>query len=376
MRADLSSLGMLFNQDELDRLGLAARGLAQVADLTDVDIAEARESKRLATEADARTAPLHALLDFWRALRWRLPGWPVADARKLGQLGQPADAPIRAALAELFSPGRNLVALLHQGTLSGNDPGVAEANALMAECRALARREDFFHWWTAFPTVFAADGSGGFDVVLGNPPWDRIKLQQVEWFAEREPDIANQPRAADRKRLITALEKKKSPLWADYQTAVQRAEAQARVLAKSGDFPLLGGGDVNLYSLFVERALSLVRPDGLVALLTPSGIAADKGAAAFFKSISATGRLGALFDFENKKVFFADVHASFKFCTLVFGGPERQFAQTRCAFYLHSLAELDAGQSLLVLSKDDFQLVNPNTGAAPIYRSRRDADIT
>ena len=376
VRADLSSLGMLFNQDGLDRLGLAARGLAQVADLTDVDIAEARESKRLATEADARTAPLHALLDFWRALRWRLPGWPVADARKLGKLGSADDKAIRDALAELFSPGRNLVALLHQGTLSGNDAGVAEANALMAECRALARREDFFHWWTAFPTVFAADGRGGFDVVLGNPPWDRIKLQQVEWFAEREPDIANQPRAADRKRLITALEKKKSPLWADYQTAVQRAEAQARVLAKSGDFPLLGGGDVNLYSLFVERALSLVRPDGLVALLTPSGIAADKGAAEFFKSISATGRLGALFDFENKKVFFADVHASFKFCTLVFGGPERQFAQTRCAFYLHSLAELDAGQSLLVLSKDDFQLVNPNTGAAPIFRSRRDADIT
>ena len=373
VRADLSALGMLFNQSELDRLGSAARGLAQVADLTDVDIAEARESRRLATEADARTAPLHALLDLWRALRWLLPGWPVADVRKLGKLG---DEATRAALAELISPGRNLVELLHQGTLTGSGPGVTEANALMARCRELARREDFFHWWTAFPTVFAADGSGGFDVVLGNPPWDRIKLQQVEWFAEREPAIANQPRAADRKRLIAELEKKKSPLWADYQGAVQRAEANARVLAKSGDYPLLGGGDVNLYSLFVERAQGLVRPDGLVALLTPSGIAADKGAAPFFKSISATGRLGALFDFENKKVFFADVHASFKFCTLVFGGPERTFAQTRCAFYLHSLAQLDAGQGLLALTQADFALVNPNTGAAPIFRTRRDADLT
>ena len=376
VRADLSALGMLFNQSELDRLGSAARGLAQVADLTDVDIAEARESKRLATEADARTAPLHALLDFWRALRWLLPGWPVADARKLGKLGKLGEEADRRALAELISPGRNLVELLHQGQLTGSGPGVTEANALMARCRELARREDFFHWWTAFPTVFAADGSGGFDVVLGNPPWDRIKLQQVEWFAEREPAIANQARAADRKRLITELEKKKAPLWADYQTAVQRAEANARVLAKSGDYPLLGGGDVNLYSLFVERAQSLVRPDGLVALLTPSGIAADKGAAPFFKRISATGRLGALFDFENKKVFFADVHASFKFCTLVFGGPERAFAQTRCAFFLHSLAELDEGQGLLVLSQDDFALVNPNTGAAPIFRSRRDAELT
>ena len=377
VQAGLAALGMLFNQSELDRLGSAARGLAQVADLTDVDIAEARESKRLATEADARTAPLHALLDFWRALRWLLPGWPVADAGKLAKLvdSQQPEA-TRTGLAELISPGRNLVDLLERGTLAGSGPGVGAANALMARCRALARRETFFHWWTAFPTVFAADGSGGFDVVLGNPPWDRIKLQQVEWFAEREPTIANQPRAADRKRLIAELEKKGAPLWADYQQAVQRAEANARVLAKSGDYPLLGGGDVNLYSLFVERAQSLVRPGGLVALLTPSGIAADKGAAVFFKSLSSTGRLGALFDFENKKVFFADVHASFKFCVLVFGGPKRQFAETRCAFFLHSLAELDEGSGQLVLTVDDFNRVNPNTGAAPIFRSRRDADLT
>ena len=157
---------------------------------------------------------------------------------------------------------------------------------------------------------------------------------------------------------------------------MQRAEANARVLAKAGDFPLLGGGDVNLFSLFVERAQALVKPGGLVALLTPSGIAADKGAAEFFKSISATGRWGALFDFENKKVFFPDVHASFKFCTLVFGGAERQFEQARCAFFLHSLAELDRPDRTLALTREDFQLVNPNTGAAPIFRSRRDADLT
>jgi hypothetical protein len=139
---------------------------------------------------------------------------------------------------------------------------------------------------------------------------------------------------------------------------------------------LLGGGDVNLYSLFVERAQALAAPGGLVALLTPSGIAADKGAAEFFRRLSGTGRLGALFDFENRKVFFPDVHASFKFCTLVFGGLARRFKETRCAFYLHQLAELDDPARVLVLTAADFLRVNPNTGAAPIFRSRRDADIT
>ncbi len=396
----LSRLGMLFNQGELDRLSLAARDLSQVADLTDVDIAEARESKRLANEADARTAPLHALLDFWRAMRWLLPGWPAADARKLSKLG---DEKTRAALAELIAPGLKIVAVLAKGKLGDDEgggdgtaggttgskagaaaagvetagaPSRAAANALIRSAQSLARRESFFHWWTAFPTVFHQDGSGGFDAVIGNPPWDRIKLQEVEWFAEREPRIATQARAADRKRLITELQAKKAPLAADYQHAVERAEANARVLSKAGDYPLLGGGDVNLYSLFVERAQALVQPEGIVAILTPSGIAADKGAMKFFAEVSTTGRLGALYDFENKRVYFADVDSRFKFMSLVFGGTQRRFDATGCAFYLHSLDELDKPGRVLTLTKEDFALVNPNTGAAPVFRGARDAAIT
>ena len=103
------------------------------------------------------------------------------------------------------------------------------------------------------------------------------------------------------------------------------------MIRKSGDYPLLGGGDINLYSLFVERAMRLVKPDGFVGLLTPSGIYADKTAARFFESISTGGRLGGLFDFENKKIFFKEIHASFKFCALVFGGEERTFEEAECA---------------------------------------------
>ena len=373
VRAGLSALGMLFHQGVLDRLALAARGLGQVADLTDVDIAEARESKRLAEDANQSTAPLHALLDFWRALRWLLPGWPAAQARQLVKLG---DEGTRAGLAALIAPGLNLMDVLVQGKLDGNGPEVDHANALIARCRVLARRESFFHWWTAFPTVFAADGSGGFDVVLGNPPWDMLQMQEVEWFSERVAEIAMQARAADRKRLIAELPKSNPGVWADFQAASLRADQEQRVVRDSGDFPLLSEGRNNLYKLFVARAQSLVRADGLVALLTPSGIAADFGAAEFFRSLSTTGRLGALFDFENKKVFFADVDTRFKFSVLVFGGSRREFAQTKCAFYLNSLAELDNPDRVLTLTKQDFALVNPNTAAAPIFRSRRDADIT
>lgn len=390
----LQALGSLLLQSEFTRLAVAAKAIAQVADLTDVDIAEAQLSKQLAGQAAEQVAPLHAVLDFWRALRWLVPGWPVDKIAKLGKLLKAAKDepnPLLAGLVKLLDPSHNLVTVLGAGQLEGSDAATQAANALMAQARALAKRETFFHWWTSFPTVFGVGSRQGFDAIIGNPPWDRIKLQEVEWFAERSPAIAAQARAADRKRMIAALAHTNMKqtgvntppvvnLWAQYQEAGARAEANARVLGNgkqgSGDYPLLGGGDVNLYSLFVERAQALIAPHGLVALLTPSGIAGDKGAAEFFRSISSTGRLGALFDFENRKVFFPDVHASFKFCTLVFGGDQRTFAQTRCAFYLHHLDELDDPTRSLVLTAADFCAVNPNTSAAPIFRNRRDADIT
>lgn len=365
----LQALGLLFQQGELDRLAQAAASLSKVADLTDVDIAEVRLSRELAREADAQVAPLHALLDFWRALRWLLPGWPVDRNAQLQRLG---DEATRLGLAQLLDPQRNLAQVVAAGEL----PGADAANALLQRARALAARERFFHWWTAFPTVFAADGSGGFDVVVGNPPWDRIKLQEVEWFAERERSIAAQARAADRKRLIAELQKKRAPLWEQYSQAVARAEANARVLTKAGDYPLLGGGDVNLYSLFVERANALVAKSGIVALLTPSGIAADKGAMPFFGPLASAGRLGLLYDFENRKVFFPDVDSRFKFCAVIFGGSQRRFEASRCAFYLHAVDEADEPGRSLALDAADFALVNPNTGAAPIFRHESDARIT
>ena len=155
-----------------------------------------------------------------------------------------------------------------------------------------------------------------------------------------------------------------------------------RLVRASGHYPLLGGGDVNLYSLFVERAMSLAKPDGFVGLLTPSGIYADKTAANFFKSVSTSGRVAGLFDFENRRLgtdlppFFPDVDSRFKFCALVFGGEDRRFEQTRCGFFLPDARTINDPQRGFTLAPADFARVNPNTGTAPVFRTRRDADIT
>ena len=368
MLDELRAFGALFQLNELARIAVATASMNQIADLTDVDIAEVHQSRHLFEQIDAELAPLRKLLDFWQALRWL-----------------PANDPVRQRGWADLASGRfgDVIDVVHAGSVVTGDPASEQARTireLLRQTRELAGEEGFLSWAIAFPTVWrhldSGQPQGGFDAIIGNPPWDRMKLQEVEWFAARQPDIAHAVRAADRKRLIGQLEKTGDGLWLEYQQARNRAETAARLARDSGDYPLLSGGDVNLYALFVERAQSLVNDQGIVGLLTPSGIASDKGSSAFFKSIATTGRLAALLDFENRKGFFPDVDSRFKFCALVFGGVKRTFPETRCAFFLHAVAESDDPQRSFALSAEDFAAVNPNTGTAPIFRYRRDAEIT
>ncbi|MDG4553743.1 MAG: restriction endonuclease [Candidatus Competibacter sp.] len=365
---ELRAFGALFQTNELARIAVATASMNRIADLTDVDIAEVHQSRHLFEQIDAELAPLRKLLDFWQALRWL-----------------PANDPVRQRGWADLASGRfgDVIEVIDAGSVMAGDPASDEARtiqALLRQTRELAGQEGFLSWAIAFPTVWrhldSGQPRGGFDALIGNPPWDRMKLQEVEWFAARQPEIAHAVRAADRKRLIDQLEKAGDGLWLEYRQARNRAETAARIARDSGEYPLLSGGDVNLYALFVERAQSLVNDQGIVGLLTPSGIASDKGSSAFFQNIATAGRLAALLDFENRKVFFPDVHSRFKFCALVFGGAKRTFPETRCAFFLHAVAELDDPQRSFDLSAEDFAAVNPNTGTAPIFRQRRDAEIT
>ncbi len=190
----------------------------------------------------------------------------------------------------------------------------------VAQAEALASAQRFFHWPLEFPEVFA---DGGFDVVLGNPPWERIKLQEQEFFAARDPRVANAPTAAARKRLIENLKEHNPALWTAYQEALHGAESTSRFLRSSGAYPLTGRGDINTYSVFAERMRRLLRPGGRVGVIVPTGIATDDTNKFFFADLVERGELASLFDFENRKKLFPAVDSRMKFCLLTLRGAKR-----------------------------------------------------
>ncbi|MDE0406652.1 MAG: restriction endonuclease, partial [Alphaproteobacteria bacterium] len=363
-RAEAHGAGPLLNAPA-QAVAQAAHGVRAVEALADAELAEARQSAEQWADAEAKTRPLDRFLSVVHAFDW-------LNIR---------DSEDKAALHAFFD-GQfgDPLKIAQDATVPDPDaPEVERFAALLERARALAAEERFLNWQVSFPGVWehlANDRpDGGFDAVIGNPPWERMNIEEVEWLKVRRPELAHMPRAADREQAINKLREAGDSLPVAYDAARERTAIAARLVRKGGNYPLLSAGRINFYSLFVERAMALAKPDGMVGLLVPSDIASDMTAARFFRGVATEGRLKAFYDFENRKVFFPDVDSRFKFCVFV-ASPSPVGTATQYAVFLHDTAALADDDRRFPLTARDFARVNPNTGTAPIFRSRRDAELT
>lgn len=227
----------------------------------------------------------------------------------------------------------------------------------------------------AFPDIFSRPNPG-FDCVIGNPPWERMKLQEREFFDTVAPEIASAVSAARRRKKITQLEKTQPELYQRYLDAKAGAENTLNHVRTCGRFPLTAKGDINTYAAFAELAHNLVSPSGRAGILVPSGIATDHTTRDFFGKLTADQSLIGLYDFENRMKIFPDVDGRFKFSILIFGGSDTKWKSADFVFFAREMKELDDKNRHIELAPDDFQLLNPNTRTCPIFRSRRDSELT
>ncbi|MER8565941.1 N-6 DNA methylase [Mesorhizobium sp. M0924] len=254
---------------------------------------------------------------------------------------------------------------------------------LVGHAQDLAGKASAFHWPLEFPDIFER---GGFDCVLGNPPWERIKLLEQEFFAARDPEIAGAPNAAARERMIASLARaeqgtRERKLHEEFELASRTAEAVSAFVRtpqeEAGRFPLTGRGDVNTYALFAELFSTLAGPKGRAGVIVPTGIATDATTAPFFGALMSERRLFSLHDFQTGLGFFDRIgHARFKFCLLTIGragdGPE----SVDFSFFSRTIEEFADPQRHFRLTPQEIALINPNTLTAPVFRTGQDAELT
>ncbi|MEU0241867.1 DNA methyltransferase [Nocardiopsis sp. NPDC006198] len=274
------------------------------------------------------------------------------------------------------------------------DPaGAGASTAMNEEIANLRDQYRFFHWHLEFPDVFTVPESGaginsdtgwegGFDCVLGNPPWDKLDFEDKKYFSVVEPRIAEISGIARRARISEwVVEHPES--GRQYYRARRQVKSTFFFVNKSGLFPrcsegLKVGGVNSLQTdhLFMERFGFLAKKLGRYAAIVPTTVATSAGAQKLFGDLARRGAIRILYGFENGKGLFPSVDSRYQFCVISLVGIGLREPKTGLAFFLQGVEEIDSGGKFFELSSEDIRQINPNTRTLPVFQGARDAQIT
>ena len=283
--------------------------------------------------------------------------------------------------------GKLVEAAITHDTWRGIEKDLSAAGQVARKTvRELAKDYRFFHWHLAFPQVFGFSKSriedddttgwtGGFDCVLGNPPWERLKLEEKEWFSGRSQEVVSAKSAAARRKIIAGLAVSDPVLFVEFRNAKRFSEGGSQFARISGRYPLMSTGDINTYALFVETNSS-IRDRGnqaMVGCITPTGVATDRNTRAFFGTLLEQRSLVSFIDFENRKQIFPGVQGNMRFCLLTFGS--RSVASFRIAAQLNEPKQMGENERFYELTREDVKRINPNTMNCPMFTNKRHAAI-
>ena len=244
-------------------------------------------------------------------------------------------------------------------------------DAFKEEVNEVARANRFFHWCVEFPEVFA-DG-GGFDVMCGNPPWDKLQMEDEKWFVGKDDSIVNAANQAARNKKIEQLKETNSALYHEYVSARESVASQSKFIKSSGRFSLTNRGKIELSSLFAEVCTEFSKEAW--GLVIPTSIAFGDSTKYFFEKLVTENRLKSLFDFENREKLF-DIDSRYKFCLLTAGQQQDKPREVSGGFYLTRLDHLLDPNRIYKLETADFAKLNPNTKTCPVFRTSKDAALT
>ncbi len=243
-----------------------------------------------------------------------------------------------------------------------------------ARVEEMADDYNFFHWHLEFPEVFDESGSGGFDVVLGNPPWDVLEFKEPEFFAVTEPSVAR-ANSAEREEFVGKLPNTDPELYRKYNKEKRFSNALNTYLRESGRYPLTAVGRMNTYGIFSGLTREIRGSKGRVGIIVKSGISTDYTYRKFFGDIVENQEVISLYDFENREPLFHGVDSRTKFCLLTLTGGEAPGQKIDFAFFMTRPDHLTEEERHFTLTPEELLQINPNTGNSPVFRKSRDAEL-
>lgn len=246
---------------------------------------------------------------------------------------------------------------------------------VLATVEGLRNDYSIFHWHLEFPEIFS---SGGFDLVLGNPPWDTLSPDVKEFFATFDPDVREQDRDGQRAIVEHLLE---SPQVAQgWRENCRQLYSSVHAFKNGGRYDLfaagnLGKGDFNIYRMFAETALAITGPGGFTAQIVPENLANGANAAAIRQELFDRRRLDILITFENRReIWFKGLHTAAVFC--LYSARRAPAADRfRAAFDIRDVESLRAAeQAPLLIPRALVEEFSPDALAIMRFSSQAEID--
>ena len=288
----------------------------------------------------------------------------VGDAMEsLERLGRIADASAtelqsardaHEAARNAILPAKHLCDLVTATRLEGSALGLPagswaqirdELESLAAEYQAVARLAPMnpLHFPVAFPEVFLRDRPG-FDVILGNPPWEEATVEEDAFWARHRPGLRGL-KQRDQEQLKAELRRTRPDLARQFEAEKAQAVTLRRALI-AGPYPGMGTGDPDLYKAFCWRFWGLLAEDGRFGVVLPRSALLAKGSAEFRQQLfGAAGSVHVTMLLNNRQWVFPEVHPQYTFglCAVEKGGETTPRIEMRGPFPSRDRFERFAG---------------------------------
>ena len=243
----------------------------------------------------------------------------VDKSKELGVLREEVTSGLRAAFDLWSSEPLGLKGARHM--LETNADYIIEnsesegVRKVIADAGDLAKQFRFFHWPLEFPGVFHRERQG-FDVVVGNPPWNEITIEELAFYALRDPGLRGMPNLADRKERIAELDEQNPEWHQEFEAQKDQLATLRMFFSTAGGYQLQGVGDKDLYQLFCERYTHLVRQNGRLGVVLPrSGFLAE-GAKGFREWLFTRTEVRRLDLLLNNKRWAFSIHPQYTIALL------------------------------------------------------------